>query len=806
MDNKVTNSLSINVPKGGFVDEGDGLVSFPNGLTITDGSVQRNGTRYDIDSLDISRYGNQLTGDHKDELGNLIGETIGVIKKDGKVIVNKIRYAIKENPYARLAYDLLVGGFSKNFSTETIGPRPDETNGVYWNAELVGLSQVVTQNNYNAQINKVVHNSLERAKQDGLDITGIEEKVVKPAEEEKKMEEKDKKVVDTETKEEAAIATEESVNNGATTEADTETNTETVESPESQEADTQDESTEESTEEKVENEADKAEETTEETEAEAETQEEATAEKAENGTWIETTTTTTTREYVESEEEKEERKAREARWEREAAAERSRPETVVVVVDADNETEDKTENEAPEATETETADTAQNETAEEVEKETNNKEKSEMTKDEFAEAIANALQPLNDKIEAVALEAKNAFDASAKEPEFKKDENAVDEDEKAENAYAQMSFEDRYQAQVDAAWNAVKLGNVNAWQTLREINQVNLDGLKKAGIAKNAITLDDLGNFVIPEEMYREIQGHRTDYSAILDATEWRETLSLEFAWLERVGDIDMQSVAIGSEIVDENGPVADDARLKPISEYAAVPRKSPLEELAAVTVVATSTTRFAAVDLLADAAAGYRTDYDRKRAQLVIARLEQAVDSTGFSVAYNPSADVDALTVWLDAVTEISDTTLNGTLIFNARTFAELKSRALKAGANGPLSEILTTGDLPTVFGYRFIVVPNDLLPSLGGNETISFVVNGETVQIQHAVFFAELSTFTGRTSGGLQYDVSNSASYEAGGVVKSAYQRNELVLRGSFFRGGAVKDKSVVAGIRQGAGSNVS
>ena len=83
MDNKVTNSLSINVPKGGFVDEGDGLVSFPNGLTITDGSVQRNGTRYDIDSLDISRYGNQLTGDHKDELGNLIGETIGVIKKDG---------------------------------------------------------------------------------------------------------------------------------------------------------------------------------------------------------------------------------------------------------------------------------------------------------------------------------------------------------------------------------------------------------------------------------------------------------------------------------------------------------------------------------------------------------------------------------------------------------------------------------------------------------------------------------------------------------------------------------------------------
>jgi len=296
-----------------------------------------------------------------------------------------------------------------------------------------------------------------------------------------------------------------------------------------------------------------------------------------------------------------------------------------------------------------------------------------------------------------------------------------------------------------------------------------------------------------------------------LEATEWRETNILEFAWLQRVGDIDMQPVAIGSAPVDDaNGysptPVDDDARLKPISEYTAVPRKSPLEELAAVTVVATSTTRFAAVDLLQDAAAGYRNDYDRKRAQLVIAELEKAVDDTGFSTGYAPSSDVDALTAWLDAVTQISDTTLNGVLIFNARTFAELKSRALKAGANGPLSEILTTGDMPSVFGYRFVIVPNDLMPSLGGSEDIRHTVHGEEVRINHAVFFADLSTFTGRTSGGLQYDVSNSASYESGGVVKSAYQRNELVLRGSFFRGGAVKDTSVVAGVRQSGAANVS
>ncbi len=725
---KITNSLNVVVPQGGFVDEGDGLVSFPSGLTITDGSVQRNGTRYDIDTLDITRYGNQLTGDHKDELGNLIGQTIGVAKENGKVVVNKIRYAIKENPYARLAYDLLVGGFSKNFSTETIGPRPEENEGVYYYAELVGLSQVVTQNNYNAQINKVVHNSLEQAKQDGLDITGIEERVISNnAVKEDKMEE------DKNTNEETPAVEIEEV----TVKVD-EVETETVEP--------------------------KKVETVEEVEAPAEPVE-------------------TPAEEPQTQKESEEIAEVKTETHEVEVPKVEVPEAPVV----EEAPVEETKNEVEEV---------ETEEVSEDEKETN--KETEMTKEEIAEIVANALKPIATELASVREEQKNAFDASAKEPEFQKEEVA-------KNDYASMAFEDRYQAQVDAAWNAVKLNNVQSWTVLRDINQVNLDGLKKAGIARNAITLDDLGNFVIPEEMYREIQGHRNDYSAILNATEWRETLSLEFAWLERVGDIDMQSVAIGVNL-GSGLDGADNARLKPISEYSAVPRKSTLEELAAVTVVATSATRFAAVDLLSDAAQGYRNDYDRKRAQLVIARLEQAIDTTGFSVGYNPASDVDALTVWIEAITEISDTTLNGTLIFNARTFAELKSRALQAGANGPLSEILTTGDLPSVFGYRFVIVPNDLMPSLGGSETVAHVVDGDTVPINHAVYFADLTTFTGRTSGGLQYDVSSSASYEVGGVTKSAYQRNELVLRGSFFRGGAVKDKNVVAGVRQGASANVS
>ena len=54
MKQKVTNQLNVIVPRGSFIDEGDGVVSFPDGLTITDNSVQRNGTRYDINTTAVS--------------------------------------------------------------------------------------------------------------------------------------------------------------------------------------------------------------------------------------------------------------------------------------------------------------------------------------------------------------------------------------------------------------------------------------------------------------------------------------------------------------------------------------------------------------------------------------------------------------------------------------------------------------------------------------------------------------------------------------------------------------------------------
>jgi len=151
-------------------------------------------------------------------------------------------------------------------------------------------------------------------------------------------------------------------------------------------------------------------------------------------------------------------------------------------------------------------------------------------------------------------------------------------------------------------------------------------------------------------------------------------------------------------------------------------------------------------------------------------------------------------------AIAEISDSSVNGTLVFNNKTFAQLKAHALQAGVNGPLSHIFTDGEQPQIFGTPYIVVPNDLMPTIGSSDTISFIVDGEATPITHAVFYGDLSEFVGYTSGGLQYDISADASYEVNGATRSAYQRNELVLRGSFFRGGAVKDASRISGIKQG------
>ena len=733
----------VEVTKNSYTDEGEGVVSFPNGLTISDNQVQRNGSRYDIESLDISKYGGQLTADHEDKLKNIIGRVEGVKKEGDRLSVNKIIYAVKQNPYARLAYDLLVGGFSNAFSTETIGPSANDVDGTLKNHELVGLSQVVCPNNYSAVVN-AVRNSLEKAKADGLDTNELETKFLNSSKETNIMENEPKTE---EVKVEAPVETPET----ETPEVEETTTTE-VETPEVEE---KVEEVANASETKVENEVEKTE-TTEETEPAKEEIAEPVEEVAE-----EETAETEVENEVEEEKTEEIEKTENEISDEQVAELFDKLDTLTSMVEKVAGEEESPEIEGVEEV---IIDDLHNSTEEEDKKE------NKMTKEEIQNAVAETL--------------KGYFANEAKAPEFKKDENSAE--------VATLDWKERYNKQVNAAYEAFRLGSVDARKTLNEINEVNLNALKEAGIAKNSMTIASMGNFVIPPEMYREIVGRRTDYSAIINATDWRETDSLEFAWLKRNGDIDMKNVAMCDD--GENG------NLKPISEYTAEPQTGKLEEMAAVTVVCNAATRFFAVDLLADVAAGYRNDYDRKRAQLVIAKLEEAVKETGHEVAYAPTTDTEAMVAWLNAIAEISDTTTNGVLVFNNKSFASLKAHALEAGVNGPLSHIFTDGEQPQIFGTPYIVVPNDLMPSLEGGESISFMVEGEPVAITHAAFYADLSEFVGYTSGGLQYDISSDASYEVNGATRSAYQRNELVLRGSFFRGGAIKDTTRVSGILAG------
>ena len=695
---KIKNQLQISVSNDGFVDEGDGIVSFPNGLTITDDSVMRSGTRYDINSLDISRYSGQLTADHQDSLGTLIGKTIGVAKENNRVIVSAIKYAIKESPYARLAYDLLIGGFSNSFSIETLGPYPDQQDPVYRNHELVGLSQVVVPNNYNARINQfneMVHNSLERSQQNGLDTTGIEEQILSKIE-----------LVTSETVKEESMTKDEEVKPSEVEETNVIDDVEQTEVVETEEVETEAEA--EEAEVEVENSVEAEEKAIAESEVETKTEEEP-AEEAEEP-------------EVEEEEEAEE---------------------------AESDTENKTNK---------------------------NKEILEMTAEQIAEIVANALKPLTDEIAATKQMAQNAFDSQAKEPEFT-------EAEVTANSYDNMSNDELFAKQLNAAVAVERMQSVEGAKVLAEINARNLQALKDAKIVNASMTLADLGNFVIAPELYNQIATVRTDYTSILSATTWKETSSIEFGWLTRSSDIDMTNVAIG--ITGDNG-----SRLKPISSTGYGAHSEKLEEMAAVTPISINVIKFAAADILSDIAEGYRNDYDRKRAQLVIARLQEAVNETGNKASFDIS---DGLLGWASIVAKISDATTVGTLIFNSKTLAALKGQAIVSQNASVLTEIASG----SILGTPFIVVPNDLMPTLNVVETKSFNVHGAAVTIDQAVFYADLRTFTGRTSGGLKYDVDGSASYEIDGTVYSAYQRNEIVLRGSFFRGGVVKDTSVVASI---------
>jgi hypothetical protein len=678
---------NVQVRKNAFVDSGDGVIAFPEGQVISDASVQRNGTRYDITTMDVSEYEGQVTADHFDTVDSIVGQALNWAKNGDQLTIGGIRFAVNESALARLHYDLMRGGFPVDLSIETYGPYPDQE-GVYYNSKLIGLSTCVVGNNKSATINKkereLVLNSLAKAKEDGLD-TSEAEKLFKVEE-------------SVELPPPAAPVLNE----------EQEVKFKTI--------------------------------------------------KQSRDFPVKLTYKNASGEEVTRE---------------------------VAPGDQFDVSEDQEEAlNAAIATATNAAG-----------------EKASFLSDVKA-VVEAAVAPIQTELNELKAREEQAFNNAAAEPEFKKTGNKAGGSAASNHIpdwkkeLQAMDYEEVHVLQINDIWSMLKNHDMDAAQRLQRVNTFNLERLKEAKIVKNSVSISDMGNFVISPELISEIQGIRTDYTPLVSATTWKETLSTQMAWLTRNGDINMQPVEYLDNDATSQFP---NGNLKPLSTYSTTIQTGNLEELAAVTPVMNSATRFLAVDLLGDVATGYRTDYDRKRAQLIIARLQQAVNATGNKIAYNVPNDVSGLVDFLRVWSKIGEKTPYGTFIIGTSTFSELQIRALSAGTNGPLANIFTNGQngIPLIFNKPYILVSDDLLPALNTGQTKSFAVDGSAVTIDQSVFYTNLSNFTGRTSGGLNYDMSLEAAYEEAGVVKSSFQRNELLLRGSFFRGGQVLDQAQVASL---------
>lgn len=417
-----------------------------------------------------------------------------------------------------------------------------------------------------------------------------------------------------------------------------------------------------------------------------------------------------------------------------------------------------------------------------ADKETNNKE-TKMTKEELQEILNSFKADVVNEI----------LDAKVEEPEVK--EAPAEEEAKEETPEIAQNWRQRYNDQVAAAWDFHRLNNIEAGKKLQAINQYNAN-LKVQNDAGTApMTITSLADFVLPPEMDREIHGLRTNYSPFLGILNYQQTNNLQFMYATRVGDINMQNVKFCDDQANGN--------LKPVETYELRRGIAQMEEMAAVTPICDNATKYMAVDILQDVAAGYRNDYDRKLAQLAIVRFQQALNETGNTVEYDPATAVDSLVDFVKATTLVSEGVVNGKFIFNARTKALILENMLRSANDGLGQTAFTTGDTQTIWGYDYVVVPNDLLPTLGTNEVKQFkALNNqtgviETVDITSPVFYGDFNEYRGKVNGGLNYTVSTDAAYEINGTVYSAYQRDELVIRGYFYRGGYIADPTVIAGL---------
>lgn len=358
----------------------------------------------------------------------------------------------------------------------------------------------------------------------------------------------------------------------------------------------------------------------------------------------------------------------------------------------------------------------------------------------------------------------------------------------------------------------------------RAINDFNKEEL----IAKNALTDDEasVGGLIPPYELLDRIEQCVTQYDAFLGVFGFQDA-GLSYGWNLGIGDIEFLPVGYCDPSEE--------------SDFETALQNRTQERLATHTVICNKVSRFSPANVVSITAQRYQGAYKKALASFALAEMQVAVDQrvtgldrtsgtdiapdTNGSLEYPATGQRDQAAKVLQLFTDLSDCVLGGTYIMNAQTAAKL-ILDFNLGATGILSnngtvQVNAYDRLGVALGGKVVIVPNNMLPTLGTNGTVTVVrttEGGGNVTIDHAIFYVESSNWYGVTNGALQFDVDSFGSYETavqktvsgggGGTVTvvethSAKQRGETVLFGEMYRGGGILDFRKIGGVKAAYGS---
>lgn len=368
-----------------------------------------------------------------------------------------------------------------------------------------------------------------------------------------------------------------------------------------------------------------------------------------------------------------------------------------------------------------------------------------------------------------------------------------------------------------------EFAELNAFNTaqLAEKGIVNADGF---GGEVNAMddSAGSLGGLIPPYELLDRIVQCETNYDRFLQVFGF-EDAGLSYGWNIGIGDIDFAPTGYCAPSAQDGVEVGLQNRTQ--------------ERLATHSVICNKVSRFSPVNVINHVATRYQQAYKRALVAFALAEFQVAVDkrvtgwdrTSGTDIPADPTGSVEypaagqsaRIEAAVSVFTSLADCVMGGVYVMNAQTAAKLILDFNLTGQGASQSNTGTTfvnnyAALGVALGGEVVIVPNNMLPTLGTNSTVTVLRStegGGNVTIDHAIFYTSADNWYGVTNGALQFDVDSFGSYEVtvqktvtgggGGTVtvtetRSAKQRGETVLFGEMYRGGGILDFRQIGGIK--------